>query len=303
MAYGPIQHIQLALIGACIGAGSLLNPPPGLAQASVSPIQPSTVSATEETDLSNARERFEAGDTIGAIERWSRLLLKQPKHQAALFNRAQAYLLLEQHALALADLDALGTARQGQQLADAIVLRGVALAALGQQNRAMQSFNQAWTQGKSLLALANKAILLKTMGKQAEAHELTKQLVLLEPSIANYYNLATLQKDLQKYAACRETSSIILRNNASHAPSYALRGICAYQQRQDDRALEDLLRSHSLTPAQAEPLTYIGKILLRRGKRDEGISWILKAASLYLQQGKAPEHQQALDAARQQEKT
>ncbi|WP_399219677.1 hypothetical protein [Synechococcus sp. HJ21-Hayes] len=209
-------------------------------------------------------------------------------------------MLIEQHALALADLDTLGAARKGQQLADATVLRGVALAALGQHNLAMQSFNQAWTQGRSSLALANKAILLKTMGKQAEAHELTKQLAILEPNIANYYNLGTLQKDLQKYSACRETSSIILRNNSSHAPSYALRGICAYQQGQDDPALADLLRSHSLEPTQAEPLTYIGKILLRRGKRDEGVSWILKAASLYLQQGKASEHKQTLDTARQQ---
>lgn len=289
------------MLGTCIWAGSLANFHPGLAQPSAGPVRAPSISAAEQTDLNNAGKHFEAGDTIGAIELWSRLLLKQPNNQAALFNRAQAYLLIEQHALALADLNTLGAARKGQQLADATVLRGVALAALGQHNLAMQSFNQAWAQGRSLLALANKAMLLKTMGKQAEAHELTKQLAILEPNIANYYNLATLQKDLRQYGACRETSSIILRNNSAHAPSYALRGICAYQQGQDDPALADLLRSHSLAPTQAEPLTYIGKILLRRGKRDDGISWILKAASLYLQQGKAPEHKQALDAAQQQE--
>jgi tetratricopeptide (TPR) repeat protein len=272
---------------------------PGWAQASGAALQPETKAVTDAGITIQARRLFERGDLVAAIEQWSMLLIRQPADQAALFNRAQAYLLLGQPGLALADLDALRLARRGRLLSEASVLRGVALAALGQRDLAMQSFDQAWAQGKSLMALANKAMLLKAMGRTGEAQMLASQLVLLEPSIANYYSLALLQKENRDYGACLQTAGTILQSNPSHASSYALRGLCAFHLNQDKRALADLLRSHALAPNVPETMLDLGKILMRLGKWDEGLPWILRAASLYLQQGKGAEHQRALAVAKQ----
>ena len=271
----------------------------GWAQPAAVPRRLPTAPASDEVELQHARKLFDTGDTIAAIEQWNRLLLKQPDHQAALLNRAQAYLVLQQHALALADLNALSAVGTGPLFADVLVLKGVAEAALGRQGIALQYFNQAWSKGKSFVALANKAMLLKTMGRTLEASELFKQLVLLEPTVANLYNLAVMQKDDKSYELCRDTASLVLRSNSAHAPSYALRGTCAYYQKFDEAALADLLRSHALAPDQAETHLTIAKILMRRGKREEGLNWMLKAASLYLQQGKVFDYQQVLQLVRQ----
>jgi tetratricopeptide (TPR) repeat protein len=119
----------------------------------------------------------------------------------------------------------------------------------------------------------------------------------MEPSPANYYSLAALHKDNKQYDACRQVTSLILESNPGHVPSYLLRGICAYEQKQYGKALVDLLQSHSLAPAQAEQFIYIGKILMKQGKTDEATAWLLRGASLYLVQGKTVEQQEALKLA------
>jgi tetratricopeptide (TPR) repeat protein len=270
---------------------------PGLAEKPTTKQSAGVASTAEANDLAKAQQYFEAGDTIGAIEIWSRLLINQPDHQSARLNRAQAYLILEQQQLALADVEKLLALSKGHSLAEAIILRGVALAALGRHQQAIQDFNEAWRLGKSPAALANKATSLNSLGQGREASEIMKQLVILEPSTANYFSLAKLLKNQGEYQACINSTDLIIRSNPTHSQAYALRGACRYEQGQDERALADLLRSHSLVSNQPETTLTIGKILRKRGKNDEGIQWILKAASLYLIERKTSDHEKALEAA------
>ena len=131
-------------------------------------------------------------------------------------------------------------------------------------------------------------------------YELTKQIAIMEPSSANYYSLAAWHRDNKQYDACRQVTSLILQSNPAHVPSYGLRGICAYERKQYSSALADFLQSHSMAPAEADQFIYIGKILIKQGKAAEGISWLLRGASLYLIQGKTIEHQDALQLASRQ---
>ncbi|MFM2174916.1 MAG: hypothetical protein RLZZ54_2843 [Cyanobacteriota bacterium] len=255
------------------------------------------ISAPEDPDLTKARTQFEAGDIVGAIELWSGRLIRQPDHQSARFNRAQAYLVLEQHQLALDDLQQLLSIQQGRPIAEAYIMRGVALTGLGRHQQALEDFDTAWRLGKSPTALANKAMTLNSLGRRSEAYALMEQLVQIEASTANFLNLASLQKSQGNPAACIQTTSSIIRSTPTHAQAYALRGLCKEQQGQSESALADLLRSQSLAPHQPDTLLAIGTILRKRGKQEEGTQWILKAASLYLIDRKPIEHKNALQAA------
>lgn len=275
---------------------------PGAAEPSSNKLKESLFKNSEDRDLSKAQTQFEAGDIIGAIEIWSSWLISQPDHQSARFNRAQAYLILEQHQLAIDDLKLLIVIRKNRPLAELLVMRGVAQAALGRHQQALQDFNEAWRLNKNPAALANKAMALNSAGQRIEAYELMKQVILIEASTANYLNLANLQKNQGSYDACINTTGSIIRSNPTHAKAYALLGMCKLAQGHQEDALADLLRSQSLAPNQPETMLSIGKILKKRGKIDEGNQWILKASSLYLMDKKATEHQKALEAAQQDAK-
>lgn len=292
-----IRKAQQVVSSTAIGLLLLIAVPASFGQSVKPKIQSLNINSDDQSILAKAQELFEAGDTVGAIEKWNIVILKQADNPLALFNRAQAYIVLERYALALADLNALKELRDGQQKPNEILLEGVAQAALGQQDSAMKKFNLAWEKGRLVLALTNKAVLLKAMGNRDEAYELTKQIAIIEPSPANYYSLAALHRDNKHYEACRQVTSLILESNPAHVPSYLLRGICAYEQKQYGKALVDLLQSHSLAPAQAEQFIYIGKILMKQGKTDEATAWLLRGASLYLVQGKTVEQQEALKLA------
>jgi len=162
---------------------------------------------------------------------------------------------------------------------------------------ALKDLDLAWAKGRDPLALSNKVVVLKTMGRGLEAYELSKQVALIDPSAANYYNLALIHRDNKQFDACRQLTGIIFQNNPSNAPNYSLRGICGFEQQQYKIALADLLRSNAIAPEQAETYVYIGKSLMKLGKLDEGTNWILRGSSLYLRQSKIVEYEKALKAA------
>lgn len=253
--------------------------------------------AKDEQDPNQAKKYFESGNMIEAIEAWNHKLTQEPKDWRTLFNRAQAYLVLDQPQLALDDLEQLVLMPIGETAPQTYLLRGVALASLGRYENAIKDFERAWKTGKDPSALANKAMSLNSLGRTSDAYTLMEQLVQFDDSTANYYKLASLQKAKGNFESCIKTTTSIIQNNQKHAQAYALRGQCKEQDGQSSGALSDYLRSQSLAPNQPETMLSIGKILKKEGKTDEGVQWILKAASIYLIDHKPLEYKKALETA------
>lgn len=255
---------------------------------------------TIENGQDEARIQFENGDLIGAIETWNRQLIEKPGLISAQFNRALAYIVLGEYEMALKDLDQLiATSPERQSRSSIGLLRGVALASMGKHLQAVQEFDQAWKIGKNPSALANKAMSINSLGQTKKAYELMKQVVVIDPTTANYYKQATLEKELGQYEACIKSLNTIIQSEKMNAPAYALRGRCRSGLKQNESAMADLLRSQSLAASDPETLMTIGTLLRQSGKDDEALKWILKAASIYLSQHKRADYEEALKEAKQ----
>ncbi len=117
--------------------------------------------------------------------------------------------------------------------------------------------------------LAARAATARHAGRLAEAVDLYRKAVAARPDWdeGRWYE-ATLLYELDRYAEAKEAFADVLRREPAHAGALGLKGLCAFQLRQYDAALTDLLRARKLgvsrSPGIATVVRYHAAILLTR---------------------------------------
>ena len=253
------------------------------------PEQPSLVQQQKQ-----AVDQFERGNLFEALELWNRILTRYTGDQESLINRAQTYLLLGHHQLALSDIQRLRLLSPRVESPQALLIEGIALAALNKKQEAIDRLDDAWRRGRLLEALSNKAMILKDMGQKNEALKLSVMLNQLDPSIANRLNLGQIQKGLGLFQDCIRSANEVLASQPTQPAAFLLKGECELMANDPESALKDLLRSNSLSPYNADVMVAIADALLKMGRKAQAEEWMLKVATLYLRQGKSEDYSRIL---------
>jgi tetratricopeptide (TPR) repeat protein len=241
-----------------------------------------------------ADREFQRGNVNRAIQIWSQLILQGQDVEASLYNRIQAYLVIRQFPLALADLNSLERIQRPQINSNTYLLRGITLNELHDFPGALKNFNLALGQDRNPLVYANRAITYQNNGRLDLAEADLNQAVLSEASPASLYNLAAIQRQLGHYKQCLLNLNRAIGLNGGFPPAYSLRGICHYYLGAYNLAMGDLLRANALDPGQPESYHYLGLSLAALKRPNEANQFLLKAADLYLGQNDQIRYQQLM---------
>jgi tetratricopeptide (TPR) repeat protein len=288
----PMQRLEimltvLALLGAAPGTA-----PQARGATSVQEVQ--LAQASHQALRLEADRQFQQGNVNRAIQIWSQLILEGQEVEASLYNRIQAYLVIRQFPLALADLNALGRIQRPHVKSNTYLLRGITLNELRNYPEALNNFNLALSQDRNPLVFANRAIVYQNSGHLDLAEADLKQAVLIETSPTSLYNLAAIQRQRGQYKECLLNLNKALGLNGGFPPAYTLRGVCQYYLGSYDLAIGDFLRANSIDPGQPESYHYLGLSLAALKRPQEANQFLLKAADLYLGQNNQNRYQEVM---------
>lgn len=241
-----------------------------------------------------ADRQFEQGQINRAIQLWSQLIIQGQDIAASLYNRAQAYLVLRQFSLAMADLDTLEKIQRPQVKPETYLLRGIAFNELHDFPQALHNFNLALGLNRNSMGFANRALAYQNHGRLDLAKADLQQAVLIEASPTNLYNLAAIQRQLGQAKPCLSNLNKAIELNPGFAPAYTLRGICHYWLGDHKLAITDFLRANTIDPNQPESYHYLGLALAALQRPKEANQFLLKAADLYLAQNNQILYQQVM---------
>ena len=288
----PIQRLKilfslLALLGTTQGTAAQARGGANAAGVQLAQVSPQSLRA-------EADRQFQRGNVNRAIQIWSQLILQGQDVEASLYNRTQAYLVIRQPPLALADLNSLERIQRPHIKFNTYLLRGITLNELHDFPGALKNFNLALGQGPNPLVYANRAITYQNSGRLDLAEADFNQAVLSEASPASLYNLAAIQRQLGHYKQCVLNLNRAIGLNGGFPPAYSLRGVCHYYLGAYDLAMGDFLRANALDPGQPESYHYLGLSLTALKRPKEANQFLLKAADLYLSQNNQLRYQQVM---------
>jgi tetratricopeptide (TPR) repeat protein len=247
------------------------------------------------TPPGTAEQTFRQGEITQAIQEWSRDIQNNRNIDKALLNRAQAYILLKQYAIAIQDLDRL-VALPGRRIsAETYIVRGIALAENNQLAEAIDSFNQAERIRPSALAYNNRALAYQRQGKLDLALADLQKAVTLSAIPPHQLNLANLQLQLGQNQEAVQGMTQLVTATPNFFPAYVTRGIGYYNLGQFEPALRDFVTALRNQPDQPDAFYYAGLALNRLNRKKEAAQNMLRAAELYLQRNQATLYQQVLD--------
>ncbi len=255
---------------------------------------PQGASAGKRSLAEAAAASFNGGQYNEAIAGWTNMIAKGDQVKTALLNRAKAYLVIQQPLLAIEDLNSLEKTAAPNEKSTLLVLKAVAFSGLGQKDESLRAFNQAEALDRNPYVYINRATVYQDMGDLDSARRDLQKAISMQPSRANYFNLAVLERRSSNYKMCIEILTEILKQDSSFVPAYAQRGICLASDGRHLEAIQDLLKAVALDPVLADAYLQLGKSMLALGKADAAKSYLLKAADLYLSQGKTPSYQAAM---------
>ena len=261
---------------------------PGLAQSSTVP------AARAGTGMEGAAASFNAGNYNEAIATWTSLIAKGGQAKEALLNRAKAYLVIHQPLLAIADLEKLEKTAGRSEKSMALMLKAVAYGDLGNKEEALLAFAEAEAIDQNPYVYINRASVYQAMGNLEAARQDIQKAVAIQPTRANFFNLAVLERRSGNYSVCVDILTKILNGDTSFAPAYAQRGICLASEGKQQEAIKDLLNAITLDPSIADAYFQMGKSMNALGKKEGAKSYLLKSADIYLAQGKTADYQSAM---------
>jgi tetratricopeptide (TPR) repeat protein len=280
---------QKILCSAAIALVSLCLQAPGLAQANSA--QPPGFNASLEA---TAASNFEAGNYNEAIASWTTMIAKGFNPSEARLNRAKAYIVIRQPLLAIADLESLERSAKRSDKSTLLVLKAVAHSDLGNKKESLRFFNEAEALDQNPYVYINRASLYQEIGNLAGARNDIEKAIAIQPTRANFFNLAVLERRSERYAECINVLTSILKQDSSFAPAYTQRGICLANIGKHQEAIKDLLKSLTIDPSSADAYFQMGKSMLAIGKSEGAKPYLLKSADIYLSQGKAQSYQDAM---------
>ena len=284
----PLLAGAMALFPSTTVRGQQLpRPPQGL--VAQSPSTSSTRTMREEAD-----RQFRSGSFNRAIQIWSLLIARGQDLQDSLYNRAQAYLVLRQFPLALADLNQLQKLQQPAVRSNTLVLRGIVHNETGNYQQALADFDQALAIDRNPLVFSNRAIAYQRTGQLAKAEADLQAAVKANSSQSNVYNLGAIQRLLNRYDLCIENAGKVIAANVTFAPAYTLRGMCLYSLGRYESAIAELLRGTTINRFQPDAYHYLGLSMMALKKSDQANQALLKAADLYLSQGDQQKYQEIM---------
>lgn len=231
-----------------------------------------------------AKQQFESGNVNRAIQIWTILISRGMDVVPSLYNRAQAYLLLEQYGLALRDIQKIEELQRPAVTSNVQVLKGIALHETGDLQGALAAFNVAEKLDQNPLTYANRAAVLIKLNRLPQARADLAAAVARDPSRANLYNQAVVERRMGNNEACIRITTRLAAGQPGFFPAYTLRGICHYQNKSHEAALADLLRSNKLDPNQPDVYLHLGLSLIALNRAREANQFLLRAADLYLGQ-------------------
>jgi tetratricopeptide (TPR) repeat protein len=277
------------LSGAAIALVSLSFQSFGLAQANSFP------SSRAGADLeATAAKSFDAGNYNEAITSWTVMIAKGLNPGEARLNRAKTYIVIRQPLLAIADLESLERTATRSEKSTLLVLKAVAHNDLGNKKESLRFFNEAEAIDKNPYVYINRASLYQEIGDLAGARKDIEKAIAIQPTRANYFNLAVLERRSGRSAECIDVLTSILKQDSSFAPAYTQRGICLASIGKHQEAIKDLLKSLAIDRSSADAYFQMGKSMLAIGKSEGAKPYLLKSADIYLSQGKAQSYQDAM---------
>ncbi len=247
------------------------------------------------TSSSSAVESFSSGNITRAVQQWNQEIRAGNDLIINLFNRSQAYILLEQYDSALKDVNMIVALEGADVGADVLLVQGIALSNLNKFSEAIESFNQSEMRQPSALVYSNRAIIYQRTERFPEAiADLTKA-VELAPTAVNRLNLANLHIQLGQFDLAVDNMNALLASDEAFFPAYLSRGIAYYNLNQHEEALRDFLQTLTISPNQPEARYYAGLSLEKLNFREEATQNLVMAADLYLQQDRSENYYRVLD--------
>ena len=241
-----------------------------------------------------AAKSFEAGNYNEAIASWTTMIAKGINPSEALLNRAKTYIVIKQPLLAIADLERLQRSAKDTEKSILLVLKAVANNDLGNRKESLRLYKEAEGIDKNPYVYINRASLYQEMGDLSGARKDIEKAIAIQPTRANYFNLAVLERRSGNFTECINILTSILKQDSSFVPAYTQRGICLASTGKHQEAIKDLLKAIAIDPSIADAYFQIGKSMLSIGKSEGAKPYLLKSADIYLSQGKTQNYQAAM---------
>jgi tetratricopeptide (TPR) repeat protein len=132
--------------------------------------------------------------------------------------------------------------------------------------------------------LAQRAAAARKAGELDDAIRLYRQALALKPSwIEGQWSLGAMLYDLDQYAEARDAFRRVVAADAKNVIARALLGLCEFQLKNYERALEEIQRAREMgipSPEVASVASYHAAILLSRFERFESASDVLRDFAL-----------------------
>lgn len=247
-------------------------------------------------DLSNSAEiNFQQGNITLAIQQWSKEIRDKNNIETALYNRSQAYILLDQHEFAIKDLDTLIEIQKGNTPAAVYIVKGVTLAKLNQPEEAIKNFNQAERIQPSELVYNNRALVYQQLGKFDKAVKDLEKSIALKPTPLHRLNLTNVRLQMGDFSRVVNETNAVLEQEPKFFPAYITRGIAYYNLGMYEAAIRDFVISLKIRSDQPQAYYYAGLSFNKLKHNKEAVENLLRAADLYLQERQPQFYHQILE--------
>lgn len=237
--------------------------------------------------------RSALGDKQGAMSDYTQAISIQPKNPNVYYSRGRARFNLSDYKGAVDDYTE--AINLDPKMVDAYTNRCNAYLNLGDTEKAISDCTQAIVlDPKDWAAYNNRCVAYLGLQKYQQAVEDCGQTIGFNPNNSKAYNNRGLSRSIlgDKLGAIQDFSAAI-KINPNDAVAYSNRGLIYFHQKNLKGAIQDFAQSIRINPNNAS--AYFNRGLIRRQVNDKNgaAEDFQKAASLFLEQGRADDYQKA----------